>query len=455
MTDKQKLKLLDQLSNIICEIKDTPINVHWTMSNNELLYSIPKRLDFKHFHGAMCFYNDIVKIINDILLIKNKIFKERLLMVLIDLGYIDNFIISNYLKECVQPYKIELFNRLKNRYIYDFPIMNKLDDLHDYPTEILLRYNKIKTIGITKDRMIQAMLNENIVFLTYVYVKHNEIFKFHSDNLSGFRVNFIKNYEYEEFKTTFEHYNISKFDFLDFKKHFIKDTDDCEMEEIFNNFDFLKYEKYLESNDFNSCRKVIDEFIKDNKIKLFRTRIASTTIKYLKNKSCLLYCKFLINRHILKEEDLYIIRNEKDSLCYDSILNDFMNELTLYFMKNNEINSNYFVYKIYAGIELLYIGKTSDLNSRITSHLKGVGSIPKNELKKVTQVKYSQFISENEASIYEIYLISTLNPILNKEFGNDKKLSIILQDKNFIDYLEYLDRKSDLVKILKSNHRKI
>ncbi|WP_180827319.1 nucleotide excision repair endonuclease [Bacillus sp. UMB0728] len=88
--------------------------------------------------------------------------------------------------------------------------------------------------------------------------------------------------------------------------------------------------------------------------------------------------------------------------------------------------------------ELLYIGKSNNLRTRIQNHVRGKTNTAEysNEFK---YIRYSLTGTELDTDIYETYLISTMNPKYNigKRYKNEKENVIILEDEKniFINFV--------------------
>ncbi|WP_412102525.1 GIY-YIG nuclease family protein [Paenibacillus alvei] len=77
------------------------------------------------------------------------------------------------------------------------------------------------------------------------------------------------------------------------------------------------------------------------------------------------------------------------------------------------------VYFLYAGEELLYIGRSINVKQRTLDHLMGSGgAIPKQLAGSITYVRGFYAYDVNDQEIYESYAIKTLKPKLNKAKTN-------------------------------------
>lgn len=81
--------------------------------------------------------------------------------------------------------------------------------------------------------------------------------------------------------------------------------------------------------------------------------------------------------------------------------------------------------------EIIYIGKTSNINKRILSHKT---EKKKNDWfnKEVTDIKVCQYSNRYELAIMEIYYIGKYKPKYNKEFKYKEDIAIKLKEKDFI-----------------------
>lgn len=91
-----------------------------------------------------------------------------------------------------------------------------------------------------------------------------------------------------------------------------------------------------------------------------------------------------------------------------------------------------FIYQFINNLnEIIYIGITKDLNSRMYQHFNNYGHLDSNVYKEVDHVLYSKVNSVNEAKIYEIYYISKLKPKHNTLILEDGETSLQLPELEF------------------------
>lgn len=108
----------------------------------------------------------------------------------------------------------------------------------------------------------------------------------------------------------------------------------------------------------------------------------------------------------------------------------------------------YYVYKIYNGNELIYIGKTVNPYNRISSHLGHQAW--KDE---ITHVEQAKCMTKIDMDIYEVYYINELKPKYNKAMVYEKQASFKIEDLIFQKYelREFVELHRPNIKGTKSN----
>jgi len=99
--------------------------------------------------------------------------------------------------------------------------------------------------------------------------------------------------------------------------------------------------------------------------------------------------------------------------------------------------AKYYVYRfINANNEIIYIGKTNNIDNRISKqHFSHSGHLPRECYIETHRIEYAQFKSDNMMRIYEIYLIDKHKPLYNQEFNyKDDCMDIVLSDPVWLDY---------------------
>lgn len=84
-----------------------------------------------------------------------------------------------------------------------------------------------------------------------------------------------------------------------------------------------------------------------------------------------------------------------------------------------------YVYKfedIYGNI--LYIGKTNDIERRINQHFSGAGHVKGNCYRDTSRVYYMKFNSDGDALLIEQYMIGKYNPPYNKLGKSKQRVTI-------------------------------
>lgn len=94
-----------------------------------------------------------------------------------------------------------------------------------------------------------------------------------------------------------------------------------------------------------------------------------------------------------------------------------------------------YIYKLLDKNEnLLYIGKTKDINIRTRQHILGARKIEwKSNIEKIM---YADCHNETDMNIYEVYYINKLSPMYNRSENYNKEPSIILPDLTFKEYID-------------------
>lgn len=105
-----------------------------------------------------------------------------------------------------------------------------------------------------------------------------------------------------------------------------------------------------------------------------------------------------------------------------------------------------FVYRMYVGEEIKYIGYTTDLRTRMGVHftLKNEynnHTIVWEQAKQVTKIDYTETGTAN-GRVLEAYLIALNKPEWNKDFVEDDKLTYVLETGH-IEWKEYTVPKRD------------
>lgn len=98
--------------------------------------------------------------------------------------------------------------------------------------------------------------------------------------------------------------------------------------------------------------------------------------------------------------------------------------------------TNYILYKIYYGDELVYIGRTKqDLQQRLRHHFFGGNAMTKKlDILQTTRIEYCLCKTEADMNLLEIYLICKYKPRINRDDKPKDDLTIHLQEPNFYPY---------------------
>lgn len=213
--------------------------------------------------------------------------------------------------------------------------------------------------------------------------------------------------------------------------------------------------KYLYEFDYNSLRRIIKLDFQKFKLLISLEFLNYNLSKSIKDRDGILFLKFLYSNDIFKIENIkYILENtDKDSI--KKYLNDFILEHSEQNISNSistpTNTKNFYVYKfLNSKKDILYIGKTSDMWNRMSSH-KSNSNTHEDCIKETSFIEYIKTNSENEASIYEIYYISKLKPIYNKEYNVSTYITIDLPTKKWYQYKFSMSEKIKNIKELMSN----
>jgi len=117
--------------------------------------------------------------------------------------------------------------------------------------------------------------------------------------------------------------------------------------------------------------------------------------------------------------------------------------------------SNY-IYKMFdKNNEIIYIGKTINIDQRLRQHMTDKD---KKWFKTVSKIYYAECLNKTDMDIYEIYYINKLVPLHNKQSVNGCEFSQLLNELNFVESgfnvkkeLSKLNKKMKAKKIIKEN----
>ena len=83
---------------------------------------------------------------------------------------------------------------------------------------------------------------------------------------------------------------------------------------------------------------------------------------------------------------------------------------------------------------VIYVGKTVDINKRMAQHFRGKGHLDKECYKSVARIEYQKYKTESDALIYETYYITKYSPKYNKLGQSRDKPTIQLEEKEWKTY---------------------
>ncbi len=74
------------------------------------------------------------------------------------------------------------------------------------------------------------------------------------------------------------------------------------------------------------------------------------------------------------------------------------------------------LYRIYYGDEIVYLGRTKQkLQDRIRAHVFKKPMLREIDIEKISKIEYSEYQSQADMFLYEIYFINKYKPRLNKD----------------------------------------
>lgn len=92
----------------------------------------------------------------------------------------------------------------------------------------------------------------------------------------------------------------------------------------------------------------------------------------------------------------------------------------------------FILYRIWYGNCLAYIGRTKQpLQARIRGHMFAKPMHRAIDIHNVTKIEYTEFLTEADMNLYEIYYINLWKPPLNVDDKARDNLSITLPDKKW------------------------
>ena len=128
--------------------------------------------------------------------------------------------------------------------------------------------------------------------------------------------------------------------------------------------------------------------------------------------------------------DVYLGDYNSYTAKYEVEGNEYKTRVS-YLKKNNFVNNQLlkgsFLYAFFSDSELLYIGKSSSLNVRLSAHFCEGRKKWKDD---VTDIKIAK-VSSSDMHILEPYLIIKYSPKYNKDFSKSSGLTIDLPTPNF------------------------
>lgn len=94
-----------------------------------------------------------------------------------------------------------------------------------------------------------------------------------------------------------------------------------------------------------------------------------------------------------------------------------------------------FLYKIYYGPELVYLGRTKQsLEDRLRAHVLKKPLVREIDIELISKVEFAEFQTVADMYLYEVYLINLLKPPLNKDDKAKDSLSFTLPEVPFHEF---------------------
>ena len=105
-----------------------------------------------------------------------------------------------------------------------------------------------------------------------------------------------------------------------------------------------------------------------------------------------------------------------------------------------------FVYRIYYHNEIVYVGRTSNMERRMGEHFRG-GKI---DIDRVSKIEFAETETEADMNLYELYYILKLKPVLNDKDTAKDQLTIQLPELKFKQFFSMMwDQWREEVKLRK------
>lgn len=115
------------------------------------------------------------------------------------------------------------------------------------------------------------------------------------------------------------------------------------------------------------------------------------------------------------------------------------------------------LYKIYYGDTLVYLGRTNQpLQTRLRGHFFKKPMHRTIDINQVTRIEYTEFYTEADMFLYEIYLINLLKPPLNVDDRAQDNLTIALPEKMFKEFeCSLMDKWKSELKAQENEYQKL
>ena len=97
-----------------------------------------------------------------------------------------------------------------------------------------------------------------------------------------------------------------------------------------------------------------------------------------------------------------------------------------------------YVYRFIDGKgNIIYVGKTVNINNRMQQHFSDKGHLPKECYNSVAKIEYQRYKTESDSLIMETYYITKYSPKYNKLGQSRDVPTITFDEKNWKIYKEF------------------
>ena len=83
---------------------------------------------------------------------------------------------------------------------------------------------------------------------------------------------------------------------------------------------------------------------------------------------------------------------------------------------------------------IIYVGKTVNINNRMQQHFSDKGHLPKECYREVAKIECIKWATKSDAQIMEVYYINKYKPKYNKQDKRLDQLTLVLEEKEWKTY---------------------